>query len=72
MEKELLDLRAQVSQQEQLLQSTAVRLKKANQRKKSMEQFIVSHLTRTHDVLKKARTNLEMKSFRALMCTPAL
>lgn len=72
MEKELLDLRAQVSQQEQLLQSTTVRLKKANQRKKSMEQFIVSHLTRTHDVLKKARTNLEMKSFRALMCTPAL
>ncbi|XP_063138541.1 myomegalin isoform X34 [Rattus norvegicus] len=72
MEKELLDLRAQVSQQQQLLQSTAVRLKTANQRKKSMEQFIVSHLTRTHDVLKKARTNLEMKSFRALMCTPAL
>ncbi|XP_052035621.1 myomegalin-like isoform X2 [Apodemus sylvaticus] len=59
MEKELLDLRAQVSQQEQLLESTAARLKKANQRKKSMEQFIVSHLTRTHDVLKKARTNLE-------------
>ncbi|GAB1287899.1 Myomegalin [Apodemus speciosus] len=72
MEKELLDLRAQVSQQEQLLQSTAARLKRANQRKKSMEQFIVSHLTRTHDVLKKARTNLEMKSFRALTCTPAL
>ncbi|XP_029330935.1 myomegalin isoform X5 [Mus caroli] len=72
MEKELLDLRAQVSQQEQILQNTAARLKRANQRKKSMEQFIVSHLTRTHDVLKKARTNLEMKSFRALMCTPAL
>ncbi|XP_076789122.1 myomegalin isoform X21 [Arvicanthis niloticus] len=59
MEKELLDLRTQVSQQEQLLQSTAARLKRANQRKKSMEQFIVSHLTKTHDVLKKARTNLE-------------
>nr|Q80YT7.2 RecName: Full=Myomegalin; AltName: Full=Phosphodiesterase 4D-interacting protein [Mus musculus] len=72
MEKELLDLRAQVSQQEQILQNTAARLKRANQRKKSMEQFIVSHLTRTHDVLKKARTNLEMKSFRALTCTPAL
>ncbi|XP_028641017.1 myomegalin isoform X4 [Grammomys surdaster] len=72
MEKELLDLRTQVSQQEQLLQSTAARLKRANQRKKSMEQFIVSHLTKTHDVLKKARSNLEMKSFRALMCTPAL
>lgn len=49
MEKELLDLRAQVSQQEQLLQSTAARLKKANQRKKSMEQFIVSHCRSLED-----------------------
>nr|XP_021488011.1 myomegalin-like isoform X4 [Meriones unguiculatus] len=59
MEKELLDLRAQVSQQEQLLQRTASRLKRTSQQKKSMEQFIVSQLTRTHDILKKARTNLE-------------
>lgn len=42
MEKELLDLRAQVSQQEQLLQRTASRLKRTSQQKKSMEQFIVS------------------------------
>nr|XP_012998310.1 myomegalin isoform X5 [Cavia porcellus] len=59
VERELLELRAQVSKQEQLLQSTAERLKTANQHKKSMEQFIISQLTRTHDVLKKARTNLE-------------
>ncbi|XP_036047456.1 myomegalin-like isoform X4 [Onychomys torridus] len=59
MEKELLDLRAQVSQQEKLLQRTNERLKSAKQKKKSMEQYIVNHLTRTHDVLKKARTNLE-------------
>ncbi|KAM6167634.1 myomegalin isoform 24-T24 [Erethizon dorsatum] len=59
MERELLELRAQVSKQERLLQSTAERLKTANQHKESMEQFIVSQLTRTHDVLKKARTNLE-------------
>ncbi|XP_004853921.1 myomegalin isoform X7 [Heterocephalus glaber] len=59
MERELLELRAQVSKQEQLLQSTAEHLKTANQHKASMEQFIVSQLTRTHDVLKKARTNLE-------------
>ncbi|XP_052586348.1 myomegalin-like isoform X23 [Peromyscus californicus insignis] len=59
MEKELLDLRAQVSQQEELLQRTNERLKTAKQKKKSMEQYIVNHLTRTHDVLKKARTNLE-------------
>ncbi|XP_055459667.1 myomegalin-like isoform X5 [Psammomys obesus] len=72
MEKELLDLRAQVSQQEQLLQRTASRLKRTSQQKKSMEQFIVSQLTRTHDILKKARTNLEVKSLKALLCPPAL
>ncbi|XP_017652985.1 myomegalin isoform X3 [Nannospalax galili] len=72
MEKELRDLRVQVSQQEQLLQSTAERLKTANQQKESMEQFIVNQLTRTHDVLKKARTNLEVKSLRALLMAPAL
>ncbi|XP_059122584.1 myomegalin-like [Peromyscus eremicus] len=72
MEKELLDLRAQVSQQEQLLQRTNERLKTAKQKKKSMEQYIVNHLTRTHDVLKKARTNLEVKSLRARPCTSGL
>ncbi|CAO2599335.1 Pde4dip, partial [Lemmus lemmus] len=61
-EKELLDLRTQVSQQEQLLQRTQERLKTAKQKKKIMEQYIVNHLTRTHDVLKKARTNLEVKA----------
>ncbi|ELV11682.1 Myomegalin, partial [Tupaia chinensis] len=60
MERELLDLRTKVSKQERLLQSTAERLKTANQQKESMEQFIVNQLTRTHDVLKKARTNLEV------------
>ncbi|XP_052586341.1 myomegalin-like isoform X16 [Peromyscus californicus insignis] len=72
MEKELLDLRAQVSQQEELLQRTNERLKTAKQKKKSMEQYIVNHLTRTHDVLKKARTNLEVKSLRARPCTSGL
>uniref|UniRef100_A0A8C5VKV8 Phosphodiesterase 4D interacting protein n=1 Tax=Microcebus murinus TaxID=30608 RepID=A0A8C5VKV8_MICMU len=71
-ERELLELRTKISKQEKLLQSTAERLKTANQQKESMEQFIVSQLTRTHDVLKKARTNLEVKSLRALPCTPAL
>ncbi|XP_077883247.1 myomegalin-like isoform X2 [Ictidomys tridecemlineatus] len=61
MERELLDLRAQVSKQEKLLESTAEHLKTANQQKENMEQFIVSQLTRTHAVLKKARTNLERK-----------
>ncbi|KAM4873042.1 myomegalin isoform 2-T2 [Thomomys bottae] len=59
MERELQDLRSQVSTQEKLLQSTAKRLRAASQQQESMEHFIVSQLTRTHDVLKKARTNLE-------------
>ncbi|XP_031518500.1 myomegalin-like [Papio anubis] len=41
-ERELLELRTKVSKQERRLQSTAERLKTANQQKESMEQFIVS------------------------------
>ncbi|XP_075416350.1 myomegalin isoform X12 [Tenrec ecaudatus] len=59
MKRELLELRSKLSQHENLLQSTAEQLKTANQQKESMEQFIFSQLTRTHDVLRKARTNLE-------------
>ncbi|XP_058165555.1 myomegalin isoform X32 [Dasypus novemcinctus] len=72
MKRELLELRSKLSKQEDLLQSTTERLKTANQQKESMEQFIFNQLTRTHDVLKKARTNLEVKSLRALPCTPVL
>ncbi|TKC33232.1 hypothetical protein EI555_000570, partial [Monodon monoceros] len=61
MKRELLELRSKLSKQESLLQSTAEHLKTANQQKESMEQFIFSQLTRTHDVLKKARTNLEVR-----------
>ncbi|XP_047725370.1 myomegalin isoform X3 [Prionailurus viverrinus] len=59
LKRELLELRTKLSAQENLLQSTAERLKTANQQKETMERFIFSQLTRTHDVLKKARTNLE-------------
>ncbi|KAL4673632.1 hypothetical protein H8959_017566 [Pygathrix nigripes] len=71
-ERELLELRTKVSKQEQLLQSTAERLKTANQQKESMEQFIVSQLTRTHDVLKKARTNLEVRKLLHQSEAPSL
>ncbi|XP_036308615.2 myomegalin isoform X22 [Pipistrellus kuhlii] len=70
--RELLELRAKLSRQESLLQSTAERLRTASRQKESLEQFIFSQLTRTHDVLKKARTNLEVKSLRALPRAPAL
>ncbi|KAB0365147.1 hypothetical protein FD754_009303 [Muntiacus muntjak] len=73
MKKELLELRTKLSKQESLLQSTSERLKTANQQKESMEQFIFSQLTRTHDVLKKARTNLEVRKPLALLtCAPHL
>ncbi|XP_036200599.1 myomegalin-like isoform X19 [Myotis myotis] len=57
--QELLELRTKLSRQESLLQGTAERLRTASRQKESLEQFIFSQLTRTHDVLKKARTNLE-------------
>ncbi|XP_049735889.1 myomegalin isoform X8 [Elephas maximus indicus] len=59
LKRELLELRTKLSKHESLLQSTTEQLKTANQQKESLEQFIFSQLTRTHDVLKKARTNLE-------------
>ncbi|XP_045400771.1 myomegalin isoform X11 [Lemur catta] len=70
MERELLELRTKISKQESLLQSTAERLKAATQQKESMEQFIVSQLTRTHDVLKKARTNLENNTYKNASVKP--
>ncbi|XP_032706703.1 myomegalin-like, partial [Lontra canadensis] len=62
LQRELLELRTRLSKQESVLQNTAEHLKLANQQKESMQQFIFNQLTRTHDVLKKARTNLEAKS----------
>ncbi|XP_050757109.1 myomegalin isoform X4 [Gymnogyps californianus] len=66
LQGEIAALRAQLSEREDALQSTAERLRSTTQLKDSMEQFIVSHLTRTHNVLRKARTNLEVKAQQAL------
>ncbi|XP_055976282.1 myomegalin isoform X12 [Sorex fumeus] len=70
VKRELLELRTKLSKQENLLQSTVERLKTANQQKESMEKFIFSQLTRTHDVLKKARTNLEKNTPRIASVKP--
>ncbi|XP_024620591.1 myomegalin isoform X4 [Neophocaena asiaeorientalis asiaeorientalis] len=70
MKRELLELRTKLSKQESLLKSTAEHLKTANQQKESMEQFIFSQLTRTHDVLKKARTNLEKNTYKIASVKP--
>ncbi|KAM7055198.1 myomegalin isoform 5-T5 [Molossus nigricans] len=70
MKRELLELRAKLSRQESLLQSTAGRLRTTSQQKESLEQFIFSQLTRTHDVLKKARTNLEKTTSKIASVKP--
>ncbi|XP_053772233.1 myomegalin isoform X10 [Desmodus rotundus] len=70
MKKELLELRTKLSKQESLLQSTAEHLRTASQQKESLEQFIFSQLTRTHDVLKKARTNLEKNTSKIASVKP--
>ncbi|XP_038650476.1 myomegalin isoform X6 [Scyliorhinus canicula] len=59
MKEEICRLRNKITEQESLLQNAISRLKATNQVKEGMEQFIVNQLTRTHDVLKKARSNLE-------------
>ncbi|XP_039555237.1 myomegalin-like isoform X2 [Passer montanus] len=66
LQGEIAALRARLSEREDALQSTARRLRSTAQLKDSMEQFIVSQLTRTHNVLRKARTNLEVKAQQAL------
>ncbi|XP_030352273.1 myomegalin-like isoform X4 [Strigops habroptila] len=69
LQGEIAALRAQLSEREDALQSTAERLRSTAQLKDSMEQFIVSQLSRTHNVLRKARTNLEVKAQQALPVT---
>ncbi|XP_037999973.1 myomegalin-like isoform X5 [Motacilla alba alba] len=66
LQGEIAALRARLCEREDALQSTARRLRSTAQLKDSMEQFIVSQLTRTHSVLRKARTNLEVKAQQAL------
>ncbi|CAH2329371.1 myomegalin isoform X5 [Pelobates cultripes] len=62
LKDEICHLRAKLKEQEKGLQETVDRLKSTNRAKESMEHFIVSQLNRTHDVLKKARSNLEFNS----------
>ncbi|XP_019342066.1 myomegalin isoform X4 [Alligator mississippiensis] len=70
MKEEILELRAQLSKKETLLQSTAERLQSTSRLKENMEHFIISHLTKTHDVLKKARTNLEKSTPQSSVKSP--
>ncbi|XP_064027452.1 CDK5 regulatory subunit-associated protein 2 isoform X2 [Pogoniulus pusillus] len=60
MKAEIFRLRKKLSEQEKKLHSTVKRLHSTNQVKENMEKIIIDQLVLTHDVLKKARGNLEV------------
>uniref|UniRef100_A0A1A8ESA6 Phosphodiesterase 4D interacting protein n=1 Tax=Nothobranchius korthausae TaxID=1143690 RepID=A0A1A8ESA6_9TELE len=64
MQEEILSLKLRMSEQEEVLKGTVQRLRSTSRTKESMEHFIVNQLSRTRDVLKKARTNLEKNELR--------
>ncbi|KAI4878268.1 hypothetical protein NFI96_011785, partial [Prochilodus magdalenae] len=71
LREEVFSLRRKLSEQEQALRDSMDSLRSSNRTKDSMEQFIVTQLSRTRDVLKKARTNLEKNELRisSLSCS---
>ncbi|XP_056125475.1 myomegalin isoform X8 [Rhinichthys klamathensis goyatoka] len=72
LRKEVVALRRKFSEQEQLLRDTMENLRTSSRTKDNMEQFIVNQLSRTRDVLKQARSNLEKNELKiaSLGCTP--
>ncbi|XP_078119731.1 myomegalin isoform X3 [Sander vitreus] len=64
MQEEILSLKLRISEQEEVLKGTIQRLRSTSRTKENMEHFIVNQLSRTRDVLKKARTNLEKNELR--------
>ncbi|XP_058861725.1 myomegalin-like isoform X3 [Acipenser ruthenus] len=59
MKTEIARLRSKLSQQERMLNGTVKRLRSTNRLKEGMEKVIIDQLAVTHNVLKKARGNLE-------------
>ncbi|XP_014327740.2 myomegalin-like isoform X6 [Xiphophorus maculatus] len=59
---EVVRLRTKLSEQDQALRDAMERLKSSSLTKDSMEHFIVSQLSRTRDVLSRAKTNLQVKT----------
>ncbi|XP_038136689.1 myomegalin isoform X2 [Cyprinodon tularosa] len=64
LKDEVASLRLKLSEQEKALKDAMERLKSSNLTKDSMEHFIVSQLSRTRDVLKKAKGNLQENKLR--------
>ncbi|KPP78764.1 CDK5 regulatory subunit-associated protein 2-like [Scleropages formosus] len=59
LKNEIARLKCKLSQQEKMLLGAVKRLRTTNQLKEGMEKVIIDQLTLTHDVLKRARGNLE-------------
>ncbi|XP_030063450.1 myomegalin isoform X2 [Microcaecilia unicolor] len=72
MKEEMLKLRSKLTEQENKLQTAVESLNTTNLLKENMEQFIVGQLTRTHDVLRRARTNLEKNNYKISSGKPHL
>ncbi|XP_070764419.1 myomegalin [Enoplosus armatus] len=64
LREEVVSLRLRLSEREQALKDAMERVKSSNRTKDSMEHFIVSQLSRTQDVLRKAKTNLQENELR--------
>ncbi|KAM8875635.1 myomegalin isoform 3-T3 [Spinachia spinachia] len=61
---EVVSLRLKLSEHERALKDAAERVTSSNRTKDSMEHFIVNQLSRTRDVLRKAKTNLQENELR--------
>ncbi|KAM6938463.1 myomegalin isoform 6-T6 [Lycodopsis pacificus] len=64
LREEVVSLRLKLSEHEQALQDAMERVKSSDRTKDSMEHFIVNQLSRTQDVLRKAKTNLQENELR--------
>ncbi|XP_076873634.1 myomegalin isoform X3 [Brachyhypopomus gauderio] len=64
LKDEVVSLKRKVSEQDQALREALDSLRSSNRTKDSMEHFIASQLSRTRDVLKKARSNLEKNELK--------
>ncbi|XP_074523720.1 myomegalin isoform X2 [Halichoeres trimaculatus] len=72
LREEVAALRLKLSEKEEALKDAMERVKSSNRTKDSMEHFIVSQLSRTRDVLRTAKTNLQVKTADASVTSPSL
>ncbi|XP_057208420.1 myomegalin isoform X4 [Triplophysa rosa] len=64
LRREVVLLKRKLSEQDMLIRESKESLRNSNRTKDGMEQFIVNQLSRTRDVLKQARSNLEKNELK--------